>query len=221
MTKIALSKEKVINQARHYVSLAPLNSHTMESAEIQYDLIKASMLQERPWPFTIALSRDIQATTQGEDLGYSYKYRLPVDALGVITINPNQRYLVSAGSNHDRIRIGLAPVDDQPISNLVQEHNYFVKEGILHSNIEVDEILYQKEPKEKDFTVDFMLALSWNLAKFFAISVSNDGQLAAYCANEAETYHAKAMKGLTRMYPSIPARAFTNWVRLYYGSMYT
>ena len=193
MSTPKLSKEALINQARHYASLAPLNSANMASAELQYDLIKASMLNERPWPFTVVISSDIHSTTQGEDLGYSKKYRLPADAVGVVALNPRLRYTPNSNSNYDLIRIGLVPNDDQPVSNLSDGQDFFVKNGILHANVDVDEILYQRDPKEKDLTVDFTLALAWNMAKYFAITVSNDGSLAAYCANEAETHHAKAV----------------------------
>ena len=220
MAQPKLSKEALINQARSYASLAPLNSATMSTAELQYDLLKASMLRERPWPFTVALSKDIQSTTQGEDLGYSLKYRLPTDAIGVIALNPQNRYLPTSASNHDLLRIGLSPGDDQPIANIQQTGEFFVKDGILHTNVNVTEILYQRDPREKEYTVDFQLSLAWALAKHFAITVSNDGQLAAFCANEAETYHTKAMRGLTRLFPTIPNRILTNWIRVYYGSLY-
>ena len=216
-----MSKEKLINQARTYASLAPLNSSTMESAELQYDLLKSSMLTERPWPFTVALSKEVQVTTKGEDLGYDRKYRIPVDAIGVIAINPNQRYLTNTvSSNYDLVRTGLSPGDDAPISRTTPHGDFFVKSGILHTNVEVSEILYQRDPREKEYSTDFQLSLAWALAKHFAITVSNDGQLAAFCANEAETYHTKAMRGLTRLFPTIPARMLNIWIRVYYGSLY-
>ena len=222
MAQTRLSKEKVINLARQHASLAALNSSTMQQAEEMYELLKDSMLEERPWPFALGLARGLQATDQGEDLNYRFKYRLPSDAVNVIAINSTKPYgIPSAASNYDLIRIGIAPIDDQPVGTLGSATDFFVKAGLLHTNTEVSDILYVKTPAEKDFSTDFTLALSWALAKYFAITVSNNGELAAYCEREMGRHHTRALRGLNKQFPSIEKKVLYSWLKQYYGALYT
>lgn len=219
---IKFSKERIINLARQHASLAALNSSTMSQAEDMFELLKNSMLEERPWPFGLALARELQQTDQGEDLNYQYKYRLPQDAVNVIALNPTTNYSVpNSASNYDLIRIGIAPTDDQPIGLLKQSSDFFVKAGILHTNCQVTDIMYVKQPAERDFSVDFTLALSWALAKYFAITVSNNGELAAYCEREMNRHHTRALRGLNKQFPSIEKKVLYSWLKQYYGSLYT
>ena len=216
-----LSKEKVVNLARAHISLPPLSSSALRQTEEMYELLKSSMLDERPWPFCIALTSDVQSTTGGENLNFSYKYRIPADAVGVVALNPNQRYRESTRtSNYDLIRTGLTPDDDQPLASLTNSQDFYFKAGILYSNIAVTEILYKRDPDEKEFSTDFMLSLSWQLAKYLSVSSKGRADLAAHCEREAGMYHARALRGLTQQFPSIDQKMLQNWIRQFYGRLY-
>ena len=221
MAQIKLSKEKVINLARAHITLPPLNAGAQRSTEEMYELLKTSMLEERPWPFCLALTTDIQSTDGGENLNYSFKYRLPADALGVVALNPNERYtLAAAASNYDLLRVGLSPGDDQPLSALTSRQDFYFKAGILYSNVAVNEILYKRDPDEREFSTDFMLSLSWQLAKYLATSAKGRADLAAHCEREASMYHARAYRHLTQQFPGIDEKMLRNWIKQFYGRLY-
>ena len=217
-----LSKERVINLARNHVNLPPLASSSQVQAEEMYELIKASMLEERPWPFCLEITSDLRPTESGQKLNYSYKYKLPTDAVGVVALSPNANYTVGDTlSRYDLIRIGIAPNDDQPPAASTNNLDGFhFKDGILHTNTKVDEVLYKREPAEKEFTTDFMLSLSWSLARYLAITVLGKSDIAAYCKQEADQYHSRAYKGLTRQFPNIDRKMLDSWVRQYYGRLW-
>ena len=216
-----LSKEAVINLARSHITLPPLSSSAQKTTEDMYELLKSSAINERPWPFCLAISQDVQATDGGENLNYSFKYRIPADAVGVVAINPNQRYLTSAtASRTDLIRIGLSPGDDLPLAALPSHSDFYFKAGILYSNVQVTEILYKRDPDEREFSTDFMLSLSWQLARYLSVSVKGRADLAAFCEQEASRYHTRAYRGLTQQFPGIDAKMLNNWVKQYYGRLY-
>ena len=216
-----LTKPKIINLARKHISLPPISASQQASVEDMYELIKSSMLNERPWPFTVALARTVQTTTQGEDLGYAYKYRIPTDAIGVIALNPSARTRLSAAaSNYDLLRVGLTPGDDQPLADVRQNQDYHLKDGILHTFVPVNDLLYKRDAAEKEFTPDFLLSLSWQLAKYFALNQRGTAQYAQYCQQEADMYHARAYRGIAGNFPSIERKQFLSFLRQFYGSLY-
>ena len=220
MTK--LSKEKIVNLARSHINLPPLATGEQMQVDEMYELLKTSMLEERPWPFTLSITSDIQETKNGENLNYFYRYRTPANALGVVAINPNaQGNSNRVLSNYDSIRIGIAPNDENAYTRLSStEPQFYFKGGILYSNCPVTEILYKKDPDEKEFTTDFMLALSWYLAKYLAVSISGQPELAAYCAREGDNHHARAYRSLARLLPGIDKAVLDSWIRQYWGRLY-
>ena len=217
-----LSKERVLNLARAHINLPPLATSDQQQVETMYELLKTSLLEERPWPFALAITDKLQTTKEGDNLNYQYRYKLPADALDVISLNPNQTgRSVGVLSNYDSIRIGIAPNDEDVRTRLSSaSQKFYFKNGILYTNVKTDEVLYKRDPEEKEFSTDFMLALSWYLAKYLAISIAGTPELAGYCAREGDAHHARAYRTLNRLLPGIDQSVIDSWIRQYFGRIY-
>ena len=215
-----LTKEGILNLSRRNVSLQGINSSETKHADEIYELEKATLLNERPWGFCLELSRDIQKTDQGKNLGYANKYKLPAKVIGVVALNPSTNYGSRIAAGRSLLRVGLTPGDDLPRSQIDSFSKFYFQNGVLHTDAEVNEVLVKIDPEEKDFTTEFLMCLSWRLAKYWAISIRGSGEYAGYAQREANDYHARAYRQLARQFPSIDEKQFYGWIGQYYGSLY-
>lgn len=216
-----LTKTGIINLSRRHISLPTINASEQKSADEIYELHKATLLNERPWGFCLKLTQDIQPTNEGVDLGYQFKYKLPPKTLGVVALNPSQRFTVGNVGARALLSVGYTPGDDLPVSNDISKERFYFEDNVLHCNADVKEALIKIDPEEKKFTVEFMMCLSWQLAKYWAISIRGNGQFAGFAQREANNYHARAYRALARQFPSVDEQRFYGWLRQYYGSLYS
>ena len=218
-----LTKDRIIKQAMQVAHMNPPANFDFGRYDDIYELKKASMLKERPWPFTLKITRDLSSPGTPPDLGYPFVYELPADAIDVLALNPDQAVpsAPSLGSVRRALRRGYQIDKTADVDRNTLVRSYFYSNQLLHSDQVVTSVIYKSDVKEEDFSENFSLALIYTMAEFFAKSVQQRLQMAAVFAANAKRYHVKAAgERANSQETSWGTYVLNRWIDVFYGSIY-
>ena len=214
-----LTKNDIITLALESAAQTRLPPDQLTHFETIYELLKTSTLAERPWLFTLAVSRDLPTTDKGGNRGFTYRYTAPKDAVAVLNINPSSTipYSISPAQG---LSVGYA-IDPYDRLSQTQQPKFVFIDGVLHSDTEVNEIIYKKDAPESEWTGDFALVLMWKVAEYVATSRSQKPELIARCAKNVRDYTIRALRPLLEIGPTpVSEKALQHWLRAWYKALY-
>ena len=199
-----------------------IGSVDSELDEKTYKFYLDDLLKERPWVFTLARGRGVSLTSDGPDLGYTYKYRLNAsDVIEVLDINPEKRFnSIFLVNPREALRFGLA-VDFPGESFLAADESGFLYvDGILHTDREVNEYVYRRTVTPSSMSPDFRLLLIFTLALRYTLGTHENPTRRQELKAERRAQHTKAAYADMQP-PSDPYyRLLYQWVRHFYQDSY-
>lgn len=219
-----MTKLDIINEARKKAGQGTIGSIDAELDLKTYDFYLDDLLSERPWLFTIARGRGVALTSDGPDLGYTYKYRLnESDVIDVLDITPEQRFN-SIFLTNPRVATRYGLSIDFPSERLfggTDETGGFVYiDGILHSDREVTEYVYRRTVEPIVMTPAFRLLLVLRLALTYNISEHENPTRKQEIKSEMRMQKTKAAYQ-DRRPPTDPYyKALYQWLRHFYQDSY-
>ena len=222
----ALSKEQIINLALKSAQTTPLASSRQGEFDDVYELKKGAMLKERHWPFTLALTENLMSTQTGDDLNYSYKYQMPPGTIAVMDIAQSRDDLVRPNrintlSSYSQLQLGYSPSTPEDRTGIslqagADAKDFIFVKGILHTKTQATIAVIQKQVSESDFSEDFTLALTYNLAGHFARAVKGNPALAYDLERQARMYHMRAARPLIQEPRDVQDILFRRWLLTFY-----
>ena len=215
---VKLTKNDIISLALESAAQLRLPPDQLQAFDNMYELMKESLLKERPWLFTLTLSKDLTETTEGGNRGFRYKYTLPKDCVQILTLNPSQSYITLSPEQARGIGISIDPY---AVRNAAIAPKYIFVNNVLHTDVRVTEVLYKKDAPEAEWPGDFSLALMWKLASYIASTRSQDPAVVNRCNKQSREYHLKALRPIQEVGPvPVTEKALQHWLLLYYNGLY-
>ena len=214
-----LTKNDIISLALESAAQIRVPPDQLTHFDTMYELIKNSTLKERPWLFTLTVTKDLRATEDGGNRGFKNKYRLPKDALSVLQLNPGQ--LIPFTVSPDiALTVGYNIDRHDRLSQLTRPRFIYV-DGVLHTDIEVNEVIYKNDPPESQWSEDFALVVMWKLAEYIATTRSQKRELVAKARQQAREYTLKAIRPILEIGPSpVSEKSLQHWLDVYYRALY-
>ena len=207
-----MKKSELINLALLTAGGAPVSASTQSEFESIYDMILDDLLEERPWLFTLTLTRDLTPTTGGTNLRYKYKYILPSNAVDILQTQDINTYNLSV---QEGVRIGLSVPIAQDRVTTAQSKYIFIN-GILHSDKPLTEIIYRRKVSPEVMTASFRKLLVYKLAEWFARHRDKNETAANEIERQSNRLHKRALRDEINR-PSNPYLAsIYDWLRAYY-----
>ena len=186
--------ESIINFARQRASLHKLPSSEMGDAKELYDIYLKDLLEERNWIWSIGITSEVTETRDGTNLGYSKKYRLGVEAEDVLAINYN-RVNLQLLDIKEALDYGYA---SDPVGEVIGDsggdNSFAFINGVLHTNADVEKVIYKRLPDPRAMKMSFKLLLANKLALHFASEPGADVERAKFLKRELITIHVRAAR---------------------------
>lgn len=164
-----MTKEQIIRLAVQYAGRTPNGTQGPGDVSIwldMYEVHKNDLLERTPKSFAFKIARDLPIVEGGEDLKFKYKYKLPRGVVEVHQLNPSTLSATDVGlrSTYPLLSIGLVGNEEDILNPQETEGSFTVRNGVLHTNVEVTDIIYSFEDSEIDFPALFVQALAYHLA---------------------------------------------------------
>ena len=162
-----MNKSEIINLALQTAGDPPVSTDQQVQYQSAYKMVLDDLLSERRWLFSLQLLSTLPKTTDGTDLNYSYKYQLPSDAIGILDTSASKNQYLNSMSIADGLTVGynLPPLSDRKAVNSV---NFVFLDGVLHSDQEVTQVIYQRKVIPEVMTPEFRVLFIHKLAEFIA-----------------------------------------------------
>ena len=214
-----LTKNDIISLALESAAQIRVPPDQLAHFDTMYELIKNSTLKERPWLFSLAVTTDLRTTEEGGNRGFANRYKLPKDAIAVLQLNPGRLVPLSV-SPDVALQMGYNIDPYDRISQMSRPRFIFV-DNVLHTDIEVCEVIYKKDPAESEWPEDFALVVMWKLAEYIAVTRSQKPELVAKARQQAREYTLKAIRPILEVGPSpVSEKALQHWLDVYYKALY-
>ena len=214
-----LTKNDIISLSLESAAQIRVPPDQLTHFDTMYELMKESMLKERPWLFTLAVTTDLQPTEEGGERGFRYKYLVPKDCVDVLMLNPDSAFPPTLSPDIARtVGISIDP-ESYPYGNL--RPKYVFVDGVLHTDTTVTKLLYKKDAPEAEWPGDFSLALMWSLAEFIATTRSQKREIVAKARQMKREYTLKAIRPILDVGPDpVTELALNHWLHAYYSALY-
>lgn len=166
--------EKIIRQAMLQARMGKADIQTLDDYLESYEFIKTELLARRNWVFIMDIleGNAIRPAKPSVNLGLTYTYSLPSYVLGVKAVNPTISQFRPMGVM-EALKYGISLENDGDMLG-VAEGNHTFRDGILHSSVEVTEVLVRKNVDASVFTPSFATLLATEFASFLAGAVKEE-----------------------------------------------
>lgn len=217
-----MTKEELIKEALIRANQGLIGDNEIANYNLLYDTeLDAALAQHKDkWLFSYDITSLLDQTTDGNDLGYQYKYLVPGDTLSVICINPESSFrFISA---KEALKYGYAVTNEDLAFSYSTNNQYSFllidspSGPILHTDVEVTKILYSKKvtPVVMDplFRKFFILQLAYTIG-----TVKDPGNHALNDKLEAKAKkaHIAALTPYLKRPVDPQLAAIYDWVKTY------
>ena len=188
--------EQVINFAREKAGKSKLESSEMEAEKETYNIYLSDLLEERNWLWSLGSTTNLTPTQDGSDLGYKYKYRVNSDISDVIAVN-FQRANTALLDVKRALDFGYA-TDPVGESTSTGSSNFVFIGGVLHSDVEVEKVIFKRKMSPEIMEPSFRLLLGYTLAHHYALTPPVAQENADRIKPLKEKAHVRAARSDTR-----------------------
>ena len=205
-----MNQTEIINLAFLLAGTPTASESVVDKYKTIYTQLLSELLSERDWLFTLNKTNKLNPIKVETDLGYSFTYQLPSDAIGVLIPKSNQMINVNP---QEALRMGYTV---SRIGLHQEANDYIFLNGVLHSNSELTEVVYRRRVPADRLPAEFRALLINKIAVIVARSVTKDFNIADRLASEIPNLHKRAIRDeISR--PSDPFLAgLYDWLHLFY-----